>query len=76
MLVHPGAIPVSHYRELAEGVDPLRDLVIVDLEQMPAYFEAALTRRVTTTIDEIAAEVARALRELPVAGRNWVLASL
>lgn len=74
VLVHPGAVPVSHYRELAEGVDPVRDLVIVDLEQMPAYFEAALTGRVTTTIDEIAADVARALRELPVAGRNWVLA--
>ncbi|NGY63742.1 thioesterase [Lentzea sp. NEAU-D13] len=74
VLVHPGAIPVSHYRELAEGVDPLRGLVIVDLEQMPAYFEAALTRRVTTTIDEMAADVARALRELPVSGRNWVLA--
>lgn len=74
MLVHPGAIPVSHYLELAAGVEPLRDLVIVDLERMPAYFEAALTRRVTTTIGEIAADVVRALRELPVAGRNWVLA--
>ncbi|WP_086664371.1 thioesterase domain-containing protein [Lentzea kentuckyensis] len=74
VLIHPGAIPVSHYRDLAEGVDPVRELVIVDLEQMPAYFEAALTRRITTTIDEIAADVARELRTLPVAGTNWVLA--
>jgi thioesterase domain-containing protein len=74
VLVHPGALPVSHYRDLADGVDPVRDLVIVDLERMPAYFEAALTGRVTTTIDEMAADVARALRELPVAGSNWVLA--
>lgn len=75
LMVHPGAIPVSHYRELADGIGPSRELVIADLERIPAYFEAALTGgRAGTTIDEIAAVVAKALRELPIAGVDWVLA--
>lgn len=75
VMVHPGAIPVSHYRELAEGIGPSRELVIADLERVPEYFEAALTGgRTSTTIDEIASDVAKALRELPIADADWVLA--
>ncbi len=75
VMIHPGAIPLSHYRELSDGLAPTRELVLVDLEQVPEYFQAALTRgRATITVEEIAARVAEALRNSPVIGAAWVLA--
>ncbi|MEJ2855600.1 MULTISPECIES: thioesterase domain-containing protein [unclassified Saccharothrix] len=72
VLVHPGAVPAAEYAELAQALAPA-SLSVVDLEQVPEYFEAALTGVLTTSIDALADRVVAELRARGVPDR-WTLA--
>ena len=75
VLVHPGALPVGHYRDLAERLTPVADVAVLDLERAPAYFQAALTGAAPdTSIDALAALAATELRATRRLDRPWVLA--
>lgn len=75
VMVHPGAIPVQHYSGLAANLSPGHEMLVVDVERVAGYFQAALVAGPpATTIQEIAEEIVAALRELPPAPGSWVLA--
>ncbi len=63
LVVHPGALPAGHYAELAAVLPPDAALHVVDLEQVPEYFQAALRGgRAGVTVPELARQAADALR--------------
>ncbi|MFI9815032.1 thioesterase domain-containing protein [Saccharothrix variisporea] len=72
VLVHPGAVPAAEYADLAGALAPA-SLAVVDLEQVPEYFEAALTGVLTTSVDALADRVVAELRARGVPDR-WTLA--
>jgi thioesterase domain-containing protein len=76
VLVHPGAIAVGAYRGLADALPAGVGLVVVDLEQVPAYYGAALTGGRTDTSVEAIADVAldAALGAVWSFAAPWVLA--
>ncbi|MFD1152307.1 thioesterase domain-containing protein, partial [Saccharothrix hoggarensis] len=74
VLVHPGAVPAADYAALADVLRPTAALVVVDLEQVPEYFEAALTGGPpATSIDALADRVVALLRDRGLPDR-WTLA--
>ncbi|WP_217250869.1 thioesterase domain-containing protein [Streptomyces sp. AC602_WCS936] len=74
LVVHPGALPAGHYAELATALPPHTELHVVDLEQVPEYFQAALRGgRAGTTVPELAATAAGALRSRGLFDRPWAL---
>jgi|GEM_PF-6149974 len=75
VLVHPGAMAPICYLELATALQPRAELFVVDLEQVPEYFQAALTGgRPAITVPELASRVDDALWERGLLGPPWVLA--
>lgn len=75
VLVHPGALAPASYLELATALQPRADLFVVDLEQVPEYFQAALTGgHPTITIPQLASRVDDALWERGLLSPPWVLA--
>lgn len=74
LVVHPGALPSGHYAELAAALPAHTELHVVDLEQVPEYFQAALRGgRADITVPELAARAADALRSRGLFGRPWAL---
>ncbi|MEU5692912.1 thioesterase domain-containing protein [Actinosynnema sp. NPDC020468] len=74
VLVHPGAVRAADYADLAEAVRPGASLTVVDLEQVPEYFQAALTGGTAdTSIDALADRVVEVLRGRDLPDR-WTLA--
>jgi thioesterase domain-containing protein len=83
-MVHPGAMPVTVYRTLADRLArPPRDgesavaLWLVDLDQVPEYTASALSGGTPrTSIPEMAAAVEEGLRAAGAlaSGASWVLA--
>ncbi|MFH0241283.1 thioesterase domain-containing protein [Streptomyces sp. HK10] len=74
LVIHPGAVPAAHYADLAEALPPGTGLHVVDLEQVPEYFRAALdSGRVTTSIDLLASRAAEALRSRGLLSGPWTL---
>ncbi|MFP8905488.1 alpha/beta hydrolase [Streptomyces atacamensis] len=74
LVIHPGALPTTDYAGLADALPPGTGLHVVDLEQIPEYFRAALdSGRVTTSIDRLAARAAGELRARGLLSERWVL---
>lgn len=74
VVVHPGALPTDHYRELAAALPPRTELHVVDLEQVPEYFQAALDGgRSDLTVSGVASRAADALRSRGLLSRPWTL---
>ncbi|MBN3932674.1 hypothetical protein IQ279_24195 [Streptomyces verrucosisporus] len=74
LVVHPGALPAAHYAGLARSLPAGTGLHVVDLEQVPEYFRAALdSGRVTTSIDRLATRAAEELRARGLLSRPWNL---
>jgi thioesterase domain-containing protein len=75
VLVHPGALAVTTYVELAAALLPRAELFVVDLEQVPEYFQAALSGgHAGITIGELAARIDDALWERGLLAPPWLLA--
>lgn len=75
VVIHPGAVPAADYQLLADHLPAEVGLIVVDLEQIPAYFEAALHGEwPATSIDELADQAAAALRAHRWPDRGWLLA--
>lgn len=75
VLVHPGALSTTGYHELAAALLPGADLFVVDLEQIPEYWEAALRGgHASISIPELATRVDDALWERGLLAPPWVLA--
>ncbi|MEU0580342.1 thioesterase [Streptomyces griseoincarnatus] len=74
LVVHPGALPAGHYAELAAVLPADTALHVVDLEQVPEYFQAALRGgRADVTVPELARQAADALRAQGLFDRPWTL---
>jgi thioesterase domain-containing protein len=75
VLVHPGALPATSYLELAAALLPKAELFVVDLEQVPEYFQAALSGgHAEITIGQLAARIDDALWERGLLAPPWLLA--
>lgn len=75
VLVHPGALSANCYLELAAALLPRAELFVVDLEQVPEYFQAALSGgHADITITELAARIDEALWCRGLLGPPWLLA--
>jgi thioesterase domain-containing protein len=75
VLVHPGALAVTNYVELAAALLPQAELFVVDLEQVPEYFQAALSGgHAGISIAELAARIDDALWERGLLSPPWLLA--
>jgi len=75
VLVHPGALSVNSYLELAAALLPQAELIVVDLEQVPEYFQAALSGgHAGITIAELAARIDDALWDRGLLAPPWLLA--
>ncbi|MDG9702017.1 thioesterase domain-containing protein [Streptomyces sp. DH37] len=74
LVIHPGALPAAHYAGLAAALPPGAGLHVMDLEQVPEYFRAALdSGRVTTSIDGLAARAADEFRARGLLSGPWTL---
>lgn len=74
ILVHPGAVPVSHYETLVSSLHGDVSLHIVDLEQFGDYVHAALSSESSLTIEKLAVRVRDALDEHDLPDRSsWLL---
>lgn len=75
VLVHPGALAATSYVELAAALLPRAELIVVDLEQVPEYFQAALSGgHAGITIGELAARIDDALWDRGLLAPPWLLA--
>ncbi|MGC4893661.1 SDR family NAD(P)-dependent oxidoreductase [Micromonospora sp. DT31] len=75
VLVHPGALPATVYADLAAALAPAAALHVVNLDQVPEYFEAALHGGTpVTSIPALAQRVADELRRRALTSGRWCLA--
>lgn len=74
VVIHPGALPAEQYRELAAALPHGTDLRVVDLEQVPEYFQAALSGGKTDiTVLDVASRAADELRARDLFSGPWTL---
>lgn len=74
VLVHPGAVSVTEYRTLVSALPVGTDTQVLNLERVPAYFQAALSAEPPrTSVDELAASCVGALRGKGLLSRPWTL---
>lgn len=76
VLVHPGALPVTSYVELAAALLPGVELFVIDLEQVPEYACAAAASGggAQVTVGRLAAQLDDALWERGLLTPPWLLA--
>ena len=75
VVVHPGAVPTHTYERLAAQLRPSAALWVLNLERLPAYFQAALHPEApATSVEEIADVLAGHLDVLRPWRTPWCLA--
>lgn len=74
VVVHPGAVSTAEYGALAAALPQGTDTHVINLEQVPEYFQAALSKdRPRTSVAALADRCAEALRELGPTTCPWTM---